>query len=74
MMVYQSNRMHSPHRIHPLEAGKKRPLSELRRRPSRITAKVDNDLLGADHTERTRLSNEDEVWLHSALQSRLPLF
>ena len=72
-MMHQSKNARSPHRINQPTNGK-RPLSELRRRPSRITARTDNDMLGSASQHRTKLNSEDETWLRSALQSRLPLF
>ena len=70
------NKLSSPHSsaVH-LATGNKSDHTSDRRQASRLTAKIDNDMLGSQEDRtRTRLTPEDEQWLRNALQARLPIF
>ena len=70
------NKLSSPHSsaVH-LATGKTSDHAAGKRNASRMTAKIDNDMLGSqDDRTKTRLSPEDELWLRNALQARLPIF
>jgi hypothetical protein len=77
-MVFESNKMRSPHSsvISSSARNGKLNASAQKRKPSRLTASVDNDMLGSqdNNSSRTQLTREDELWLRNALQSRLPIF
>jgi len=76
-MVFESNTMRSPQgRVLGTSSNAKSGNQHgQRRKASRLTAKVDNDMLGSnDRSSRTKLTLEDELWLRNALQSRLPIF
>lgn len=70
------NKLSSPHNsaVH-LATGNKSDQTSPRRKASRLTEKIDNDMLGSQEDRtRTRLTPEDELWLRNALQARLPIF
>jgi hypothetical protein len=74
-MVFESNTMQSTQNsgLNTAISGKNQVR---KRKPSRLTAKVDNEMLGSHErpSARTLLTQEDEQWLRNALQSRLPIF
>ncbi len=70
------NKLSSPHSSAVnLATGSKSDELAGKGKASRMTAKIDNDMLGTpEDRTRTRLSLEDELWLRNALQARLPIF
>jgi len=75
-MVFESKKMRSPQTSVLSSTGTGNGnLAVQKRKASRLTAKVDYDMLGSQkQSSRTKLSLDDEMWIRNALQSRLPIF